>query len=144
MKNALKEKMKEAMKAKDKLLLETIRSLLSAIQYEEMNKKTDSLSDAAVLKVIQAEKKKLCESLDYAKQDNRDELIAEATARISCVDQFLPKQMDENELSQIISKFIGENPDVQMGQVMGYLKKEHSGTFDGKLASTLTKAALSA
>lgn len=102
LKQTLKDAVKDAMRAKDKLALETIRSLLSSIQYEEMAQKVDDLADEKILSVIQGELKKLKESLEYAEKDGRAEMIEELNTRISCVSNFLPKQLSEDELKKII------------------------------------------
>ena len=67
MKAALREAMKSAMKAQDKLRLETIRSALSAIQYEEMQKGVDDLAAADCTAVLQREVKKRAEGIEFAR-----------------------------------------------------------------------------
>lgn len=134
--------MKESMKAKDKLSVETIRSLLSAIQYEEMSKKVDSLSDAQSIAVLKSELKKQQESLEFAKNDNRTDLCTELERRIQCINAFLPKQMTEQELEKVIGEIV-QSPEVSnMGAVMQRLKADFDGQYDGKMASSLAKRVL--
>ena len=75
MKKKLQEEMKNAMREKDKVRLMTIRGVLSAIQYEEMKKSKDCLSDDEIIAVLRSELKKRAESLEYAEKDGRTELI---------------------------------------------------------------------
>ncbi len=139
MKDQLKTEMKNAMRAKDKLALETIRSLLSAIQYEEMAKKTESLSEAQTLAVMKAELKKQQESLEYAEKDNREDTVTEIKSRIACIEKFLPQQMSKEELTSEIEKIKAENPEANLGIVMKELGSKHAGQYDGKLASQLAR-----
>ncbi|MCB0332567.1 MAG: GatB/YqeY domain-containing protein [Bdellovibrionales bacterium] len=142
MKDQLKTAMKEAMKAKDKLAVETIRSLLSALQYEEMNKKVDDLSDDQTIAVLKSELKKQKESLEYAVQDSREDLIAEAKARVACVEAFLPAQLSEEELEKILLKAKEEGEGENMGALMKYLGASYAGQYDGKTASAVAKRIL--
>lgn len=142
MKDQLKTEMKNAMKAKDKLAVETIRSLLSALQYEEMAKKTDDLDEAQTLAVMKAELKKQQESLEYAEKDNRADTAQEIKARIACIEKFLPKQMSREEITTEIQKIQAENPDANLGIVMKELGSRHPGQYDGKLASTVAREIL--
>jgi uncharacterized protein YqeY len=138
-KEKLKSAVKDAMRAKDKLALETIRSLLSAIQYEEMAAKTEDLTDDKVMAVIQAELKKQKESLEYAEKDARTEMISEINSRISCINSFLPEQLSKEKLDEIIKQFINENNTTEIGKIMSYLKSAYAGQYDSKIASELAK-----
>ena len=140
MKDKLKAQMKSAMREKDKLSVETIRSLLSAIQYAEMNKKTDELSEEQTLQVINSELKKQKESLEYAEKDGRTEMIDETRLRIACIEQFLPSQLSEEKLSEVIKTFVQNNAGANVGQIMQYLKSDFGGQYDGKIASQLAKS----
>jgi hypothetical protein len=142
MKTRLKTEMKEAMKAKDKVRLATIRSILSAIQYEEMQKGTEDLPEDAILALIKAESKKRKESLQFATDADRDEEIAQLNTEIAVIDSFLPQQLSEEELEKIITDLQSEQPDVVMGAVMKQLKEKYFGQYDGKLASQLAKKLL--
>ena len=142
MKDQLKTSMKEAMKAKDKLGVETIRSLLSALQYEEMSKKTEDLSNEQSMAVIKGELKKQQESLEYAEKDGRDDLIAEAKARVATVEKFLPKQLSRDELASAIQKIKDSNPDANIGVVMKQLGTDYPGQYNGKLASEVAREIL--
>lgn len=130
---------KDAMKTKDKLSLETIRSLLSAIQYEEMNKKTDALSEEQLIAVVKAEAKKLRETKEYAEKADRPETVAETDARLAVLDRFLPSQLSEQELEKIVVEYSESESAANVGLVMKYLKENYSGRYDGKLASDVVK-----
>jgi len=139
MKEKLKENMKTAMKAKDKVRLETVRSILSAIQYEEMQKGVEDLPPDAILAILQREVKKRNEELDYAKQANREDLKEKLRQETAIIEEFLPQQLSSEELEKVILEELKSNPDFNMGLLMKSLKEKYAGQYDGKLASELAK-----
>ncbi|MCB0328465.1 MAG: GatB/YqeY domain-containing protein [Bdellovibrionales bacterium] len=142
LKAKLKAEMKEAMKAKNKLALETIRSLLSAIQYEEMNKKVDELADDQILNVIKAERKKLVETKEFAEKDGRTDTAEELTRQLAVLDSFLPAQLAREEIERIISEYSAADTDANVGSIMKHLQQNYSGQYDGKLASEIARQVL--
>ena len=143
MKVQLKSEMKDAMKAKDRVRLDTIRSILSAIQYEEMQKQTEDLAEDAILAILKAESKKRNESLEFSSNAGRDEEVTQLKREIEVIDSFLPQQLTEADLEKIISDLKSSQPDINMGGAMKELKEKYFGQYDGKLASQLAKKLLS-
>lgn len=142
MKEQLKTQMKEALKAKDKLRLNTIREVLSAIQYQEMQKETEGIPDAQVISIIQSEIKKRNESLEFAEKNDRSDLCGDLKSEIGVLESFLPTQLSESEIEEIVAKLKEENSDLNLGVVMKALKDQYSGQYDGKLASAVAKRVL--
>lgn len=142
MKAALKENVKEALKARDKVRLETVRGILAAIQYEELQKGVEDLPADAVTAVLKAELKKRKEQLEFAEQGKRPDLVERSRAEILVVEGFLPKQMAREELEKIVTAMKQDNPALDMGAAMKLLKEQYSGQYDGKLASEVVKGAL--
>ena len=142
MKTKLKEHMKTAMKAKDKIRLSTIRSLLSALQYEEMKKEKEELADDETLKVVRTEIKKRKESLEFAEQAGRQDQVDNLNKELSVLEGFLPKQLEEKEIETILTDFMDATPSPNMGALMQYLKSSFSGQYDGKTASSICKKLL--
>ena len=142
MKAKLKSELKEAMKAKDKILLETIRSLLSEIQYEEMQKGIEDLSATDTTALVQRALKKRQEELQFAEQASRLDLKDKLLTEIRIVEAYLPKQLTEAELETIISKMKEETPGIALSLAMKGLKDNYSGLYDGKLASDVAKRLL--
>ncbi len=127
-------------------LLTTLIGEAEMIGKNDGNRET---TDAEVVAIIKKFLKNLEETLVHvSKQDNIQALqkknILEKEKSILL--SFLPKQMDEVELSQVIKSFIDElsekNPK-QMGKVLGKLKEKYSGQYDGAMASRITKELLS-
>ena len=138
----LKADMKEAMKAKDKVKLDTVRGLISALQYEEMQKETDELPDASVLAILKSERKKRLEQVEFAEKSERGELLEQAKLELEIIDGYLPKQLSEDELSGIVKELYSKDDSQNMGQIMKALKDSYDGQYDGKLASAIVRGVL--
>ena len=142
MKEKLRAALKEAMRAKDKVRLDTIRLALSAIQYEEVEKKVDSLNDAAVVAVLQNEAKKRKESIEFAQKANRPNEVAQLTQELKILEAFLPTQLSAADLEKIIVDLKGATPGLNMGAAMKLLREKYAGQYDGKIASEVAKRVL--
>lgn len=141
MKAKLKDAMKSAMKAKEKLRLETIRATLSAIQYEEMQKGTEDLPDIAITAIIKNELKKRRESIEFSSQANRPEEVSKLEEEAKVLEEFLPKQLSAEDLEKTIIKLKAEGIS-NLGDLMKKLKTDYDGNYDGKLASEIAKRVL--
>lgn len=139
MKTQIQTLVKEAMKRRDQVALDTLRGLLTAIQYEEISQKVEPLPNDAILAVIQREAKKLKEEKDFAIQAKREEDLAKLDAAAKVLESLLPKQMEASELEKVILTIKQEQPTANMGIIMKTLKERHGGQYDGKLASELAK-----
>lgn len=146
LKQKLKDSMKEAMKAKNKEELTSIRLVLSTIQKKEIDKNDGSeLFDEEVMQIIQTEIKQTQESLTYAKQSNKVEMITELDNRIELLTTYLPKQLNEDEVKTIIKNIIDSNGfsgKQDMGKVMGLALAELKGKADGGMISKVVKELL--
>lgn len=139
MKEAMKNAVKVAMKAHEKVKVETIRGVLTAIQYEEVAQKVDNLPAPAITEILKREIKKRKEEFDFAEKANRADLIARLKEEIATIETFLPKQMSATELEKVITDLKSANPQMNMGLIMKTLKENYSGQYDAKAASELAK-----
>jgi uncharacterized protein YqeY len=139
MKKDLQAAMKEAMRAKDKGRLDTIRTVLSAIQYEEMEKKVEELPGDAILAILQRELKKRREEIEFAEKGNRPDLKDKLLIEVSVIESFLPKQLSAADLEKALSQLKAETPGLNMGTAMKALKEKFPGQYDGKQASEIAK-----
>ncbi len=139
MKATLKEALKGAMKAKDKISLDTIRSVLTEIQYEEMQKSIEDLGATECLQVVQREVKKRLEAIQFEEQAGRAEQKAKLQAEIAVLENFLPKQLSSDELEKIIVHLKESTPGLALNLVMKHLKDNYAGQYDGKSASEIAK-----
>lgn len=139
MKEQLKSTLKEAMKARDQVKMDTLRGLLSAIQYEEIQAGVNDLDPAGIITVLKREVKKKQEEIEFAKQSGRAEAIERSQKDLTVLEAFLPKQMSAADLEGHIKSFTASTPGANMGSIMKFLKEKFDGQYDGKLASELAK-----
>ena len=137
---------KEAMKAKDKIALDTLRNIKKVL----LEAKTapgagDTVSDETAIKLIQKLVKQGKESAELYSSQNRPELAQEELAQVAVMEKYLPRQMSEEEvtaaLKEIISS-VGASGPQDMGKVMGALKTKYAGQMDMGSASGIIKGLL--
>lgn len=140
-------RMKDAMKSKDE---DTLRGL-RAIKAEIIKAKTEpgaggEVSEEGELKLLQRLVKQRKDSLEIFEKQNREDLAQKERAEIGVIEQFLPKQMSEEEVRAALQNIIdetGASAPSDMGKVMGAATKQLSGKADGKLIATIVKELLS-
>jgi uncharacterized protein YqeY len=128
-----------AMKARDELTTATLRMALTAITTEEVAGKTArELSDDEVLKVLAREGKKRREAAEAFDSAGRDELAERERAEGRVLDEYLPAQIDDTELTELVRAAIAESGAAtpnQMGLVMKLVQPRVAGRADGKRVS---------
>ena len=137
---------KEAMKAKDKVALDTLRNIKKVL----LEAKTapgagDTVSDETAIKLIQKLVKQGKESAELYNSQNRPELASEELAQVAVMEKYLPKQMSEEEVTAILKEIVaqtGASGPQDMGKVMGAATKQLAGKAEGKLISTIVKQLL--
>ena len=139
MKKELKEQLKVAMKAQDRVSLDTIRSILSEMQYEEMQKGVDELPVNDQMMVIQRELKKRQEAVQFEEQAKREEEKSKLLAEIAIIEALLPQKLSVADLERIITELKVSTPDLSLNVVMNHLKDTYTGQYDGKSASDVAK-----
>lgn len=138
---------KEAMKARDKVRLETLRNIKKVIlEAKTKPGAADHIEDAECIKIIQKLAKQGKESAEIYRQQGREDLYEQEQAQVIVLDGFLPKQMSEAELTEALKKIVasvGASSAQDMGKVMGVATKQLAGLADGKAISAKVKELLS-
>ncbi len=137
---------KEAMKAKDKVALDTLRNIKKVL----LEAKTapgagDTVSDETAIKLIGKLAKQGKESAELYSSQNRPDLAQEELAQVAIMEKYLPKQMSEEEIKaalETIVASVGANGPQDMGKVMGVATKQLAGKADGKVISAIVKQLL--
>lgn len=145
LKEQLMQDMKEAMKAKQAERLSTIRQLRSAIKNKEIEQKQD-LNDEAIISVIGTLVKQRREAAQMYSDNERPELAAKEEAELAVLQQYLPAQLNEDELRDIISQVIAEVGATAMkdlGKVMPQVMARTKGAAEGKLVNQIVREQLS-
>ncbi|WP_105199452.1 MULTISPECIES: GatB/YqeY domain-containing protein [unclassified Pseudoalteromonas] len=144
--DSLKDAQKDAMRAKDKLRLGAIRSVLAAVKQREIDEQI-TLNEADITSVVVKLVKQRRDSYTQYKDAGRDDLADVEAAEMSVLEEFLPKQLSEDEISQLIDKAIadtGAQGMQDMGKVMGVIKSQAEGRADMGKLSGLIKQRLNA
>jgi uncharacterized protein YqeY len=130
----LKEDLSGAMKREDKVRRSTLRLVLSAVNYAEIAKQK-KLDEADIIDVLAKEAKQRRESIEAFKIGKRQDLVAQEQAELTILQEYLPKQMDRDELTKLARQAITESGAkglTDKGKVMGKLMPLVKGKADGK------------
>lgn len=138
--------MKEAMKSKNEAALRGLR----AIKAEIIKAKTDPgaggvIDEATEQKFLQKMMKQRRDSLAIFEQQGRADLAAKEKEEMEVIEKFLPKQLDEAAIKEVVAKIIAETGAISaadMGKVMGAASKQLAGQADGKTISNIVKELL--
>ena len=136
---------KAAMLAKEKVKLESLRAVKAAILLAKTADGSETISDEAVLKIIQKLVKQRKESAELYKAQNRPELAENELAEAAAMEVFLPKQLTEEELAVELKKIIeavGAKGPQDMGKVMGVATKQLAGKAEGKTINMVVRQLL--
>jgi len=143
----LNSKLKSAMREKNKVALESLRAIKSAIlllQTQSGAKETPD--DNEITKLLQKLVKQRKESASIYREQGRVDLAEPEEAQISIISQFLPEQLSAEEVEKVIDEVIqlvGATTMKDMGKVMGMANKKMAGKADGKIIAEIVKKRLS-
>lgn len=138
--------LKEAMKARDQVKVDTIRGIKSAVKYKEVEGgEARVLPDDEIIKVVTTLVKQRKEAAEQFKAGNRPDLAEKEERELAILQTFLPAQLTAEELAALVTATVAETgakTPKEMGLVMKALQPKIAGRADGKLASELVKKAL--
>ena len=137
----------DAMKAKDAVRRDTLRNVKKVfLEAKTAPGSNDELKDADALKILMKLAKQGRESAEIYQQQGRADLAEEEMAQVRVIEEYLPKQLSEEELEQKLKEIIaqvGATSAKEMGKVMGVASKQLAGLADGKAISAKVKQLLS-
>ncbi len=147
-KDTINNELKNSMLASNKDRTSTLRLILAAIKDREIiaREKTENIDDKTIMDVLSKMVKQRLESADIYKKNNRLELANKEEEEIAVIREFLPKQLTEQEIREIIMIVVEETNSSSirdMGKIMGVLKSKYAGQLDFALAGKLLKDQLS-
>lgn len=148
LKQKIREELKQSMLARNELKTSVLRMLLSAINYYEIQKGGAGYeaTDEDVLSVIQSQAKQRRDSIEEFKKAGRQELVDKETKELEMLQVYLPAQMSEDQVREIVKTTISEigaTTVAEMGKVMGALMPKVKGKADGSLVSRIVREFLS-
>lgn len=139
--------LKEAMKAKDQVALESLRAIKSEILLAQTSGSAAELTEADEIKLLQKLVKQRKDAAAIFLEQQRNDLAEPELAQAAVIEQFLPAQLSEADVEAAIKEIIAEGNFAgmqSMGQVMGLANTKLAGTADGKTISTIVKKLLTA
>lgn len=141
LKEQISSDLKEAMKSRDDLKLQTLRMLSAALHNEEIAKGGE-LDEAATHAVIRREVKKRKEAAESFRAGGRAEQGDKEEAEGKILEIYLPQLMNEAEVLKIVEEEIAANPGAQLGQIIGAVMKRAAGQADGTAVARLVNQKL--
>ena len=141
------DEIKTAMRAKDTVALESLRAVKSAIllAQTETGSKAE-ISEEEEIKILQRLVKQRRDSAAIYVEQKRPDLAEPELAQAAVIEKFLPEQMNEMEIEEVVARIIEEQEAsgmAAMGKIMGLASIELAGKADGKTISTIVKKLLS-
>ena len=136
---------KEAMRAKDKVRLSTLRDIKSKIMVEATSGSGNAIDDGVVLKICMKLFKQRKETYELYVQQDRPDLAKEELEQANIIEEFLPTMLSEDEILVEVRAVIestGASGPQDMGKCMGVLTKKLAGKADGKIISSLVRSEL--
>lgn len=141
--------LKEAMKARTEPATTTIRTINAAIKQKDIDiarpRGDQQIGDDEVLNLLQSLIKSRREAIELYKQGNRQDLVDKEQAEIAIIEQFLPKQLSDEDTKAAVRELassLGASSVKDMGKVMAALKMKYAGQLDMTKASAIVKQVL--
>ncbi len=139
------QQLKIAMKEKNTIALESLRAVKSAILLEKTKQKDSVMTEDDEIRLLQRLVKQRKDSAEIYQSQNREDLAETELKQVEIIAQFLPKQMNKEEVETVVAEIIaqvGAESMKDMGKVMGIASKKMAGKAEGKLISTIVKEKL--
>ena len=141
LKEKLQEDLKSSMKNKDTVKKSVVTLIRASIKQYEVDNRVE-LEDDAIIDLIAKQLKQRRDSLVEFEKANRDDLVSETEAEIEVLKEYLPQQLSEEELNEIVKATISEvgaTSMKDMGKIMAAIQPKTKGRADGKLINELVK-----
>lgn len=141
LKQKLQEDLKSSMKNKDTVRKSVVTLIRASIKQSEVDNRVE-LKDEDIIDIISKQLKQRKDVLVQFKNAKREDLVSEAEAEIEVLKEYLPQQLSEEELNEIVKSTISElgaTSMKDMGKIMSAIKPKVKGRADGKLINELVK-----
>ncbi len=127
---------KIAMKAGERIRIDTLRLIKASLQRVAIDKRKDVLEDQEVIQVLNQQAKQRRETLEAAKKAGRQDMFTQTTQEIAVLSAYLPQQISQEALKQLIEEAI-TSVGLNQGQIMKYVMGKSAGGADGNTVSRL-------
>jgi uncharacterized protein YqeY len=149
LKDRISEDIKTAMKAKDKVRLETVRSIKKVILEKESSIRAqgqETLNETQELELLSQLAKQRRDSVEQYRQAGRDDLAQQESQELAIIEEYLPQQLSDEEIAAVIDEIVasvGATSIKEMGKVMGPAMQKLKGRADGQKVQAMVKTKLS-
>jgi len=149
LKDRISEDIKTAMKSKDKVRLETVRSIKKVLLEKEVSLRPqgqESLTESQEIEVLAQQAKQRREAIEQYRQAGRDDLAEKEAQELAIIETYLPGQLSDEEIAAVVDEVIasvGATSAKDMGKVMGPVMQKLKGRAEGQKIQALVKAKLS-
>lgn len=143
--NKLEKDYTQAFKEKNELVLLVLRGIKTAITNLEIGKNREAITEDELIKLLRSEVKKRRESAQLYTNGNRPELAKKENDEIEIISQYLPAELNEDDVKKKINEVIAKMGEVtikDMGKIVGLVMKDLGSAADGSMVSKLIKEAL--
>jgi len=127
---------KTAMKAGERLRIDTLRLIKAGMQHVAIEKRKASLDDQEVLQVLAQQAKQRRETIESAKQTSRQDIVTQATQELAILTAYLPQQLPEDAVKRLIEEAV-QAVGLNQGQIMKQVMSKAAGATDGRVVSRL-------
>ncbi|MBL8007331.1 MAG: GatB/YqeY domain-containing protein [Ignavibacteria bacterium] len=146
LKNKINEDLNAAIKAKENVKIDTLRSIRAEILKMDKSGMNREMTEEEEIQLLSKQAKMRKESIELFAQAGRSDLVEKEQAQLDIISKYLPEQMTENEAGEVIAKIIsdsGFSSQKDFGKAMGEVMKQLKGKIDGKVIQELLKSKLS-
>lgn len=137
--------LKEAMKSKDRVALEALRAIKTALLNEKTAAGATEMTEADELKLLTKLRKQRVESMTIFREQGREDLAEPEEAQIAIIERYLPAMLSEEEIEAKVKEIVAElgaTSMADMGKVMGKASAAMAGQADGKVISGIVRKLL--
>jgi len=145
LKQRINDNVKDAMRAKAKERLKTLRLITSAIKQIEVDTRIELDKDSDIIAILEKMLKQRKDSIEAFEKAGRDELVAIEVAEVAIIKEYMPEQMSDADMDSLIDEAIASTSATEMkdmGKVMGMLKPKLAGKADMSTVSAKIKSRL--
>ena len=132
---------KTALKAGQRLRVDTLRLIKAGMQRAAIDKRKEALDDQEIIQVFAQQAKQRRETIESAKKTSRQDVVDQATEELAILTSYMPQQLSQDHVAKLIEEAI-QAVGANQGQVMKYVMGKAAGTADGKLVSQLVSQRL--
>ena len=142
----INDELKDAMKNGNKIRTETLRSIRASIIEFTKSGSNKTMTEDDEIKILNSNAKKRKDAIEMYENAGRTELADKEKTELAIIQEFLPKQLNENEIKEVVTRIIAELNAAgakDLGKVIGASMKELKGKADGNLVQSIAKTLLS-